>query len=507
VSVAALDRALTVARDPERLEELRRTGLLDAGAQEPLERLVRIALRMLGAPSGYVSLVDEDRQYFAAAVGHDDQSEAGRQTTLDRSYCKHVVADGELAIRDARADPLTAANPATLDGSVASYLGVPVHGASGRALGSFCVIGDGPRDWKEQDLAVLRDLAEAVETDLRLRLALADNAHQARHDALTGLPNRRALADEAPRGREHGWTRLAVLDLDGFKTYNDTYGHPAGDSLLARLAGRLRDALGDGGRAYRIGGDEFCVLAVDEDVVDRCCAALGERGEDFAIGATCGSVDLDCHDVDDCLRAADQRLYALKRARLGGAGHQATQALAQAIAERDPELAEHLGEVAALAERTARSMGMDAQDVHDVRLAAQLHDIGKVAIPRGILAKAEPLSAEEWGYVRQHPAIGARIVAAAPALSEVSRLVGASHERWDGGGYPQGLRGEEIPLGARIVAVCDAFEALVADRPARPALPRPGAIAELRAGAGTRYDPAVVEAFVAELTPGVTRDA
>jgi HD-GYP domain-containing protein (c-di-GMP phosphodiesterase class II) len=134
-----------------------------------------------------------------------------------------------------------------------------------------------------------------------------------------------------------------------------------------------------------------------------------------------------------------------------------------------------------------------------VKLAAELHDVGKVAIPDAILNKPGPLNEDEWAFMRRHTLIGERIVAAAPALCGVAKLVRASHERWDGGGYPDGIAGENIPLGARIVAVCDAYDAIVADRPYRGARSSAAALAELRRCAGTQFDPAVVEAFAAAL--------
>jgi HD-GYP domain-containing protein (c-di-GMP phosphodiesterase class II) len=145
----------------------------------------------------------------------------------------------------------------------------------------------------------------------------------------------------------------------------------------------------------------------------------------------------------------------------------------------------------------AERLGLPADRVQDVRSAAELHDVGKVAIPDDILEKPSALDDDEWQFMRRHTLIGARIVAAAPALDRVAPLVRSSHERWDGDGYPDGLVGDQIPLGARIVAVCDAFDAMVSDRPYSPGIPATAALHELRRCAGTQFDPAVVEAFVA----------
>jgi HD-GYP domain-containing protein (c-di-GMP phosphodiesterase class II) len=161
-------------------------------------------------------------------------------------------------------------------------------------------------------------------------------------------------------------------------------------------------------------------------------------------------------------------------------------------------LHQHAGEVASTCERTARHMGMPAAKARRVALAGELHDIGKVGVPPRVLRKPDTLDPHEWGIVREHPEVGERLLRAA-GVPDVASWVGAHHERFDGTGYPRGLRGEEIPIEARIVAVADAFDAMISDRPYRPALSLGTAVAELRAAAGTQFDPDVVDAFLDSL--------
>jgi diguanylate cyclase (GGDEF)-like protein len=349
----------------------------------------------------------------------------------------------------------------------------------------------------------------------RLAMAFRENAlvlqssrTEALTDSLTALGNRRALTAALeralPQATDERPLVLVLFDLDGFKHYNDSFGHPAGDALLSRLGHALGQALTGRGEAFRMGGDEFCALIdpgdeVAQHAVEAAAQALSAKGEGFSVGCSYGVVTLpiETGDADTAVRLADQRMYAAKNGGRASAGRQSKDVLLRALAERDPGLGEHTTDVATLAELVARRLGLAVEEVEQVRHAAELHDIGKVAIPDAILHKPGPLDDDEWAFVRRHTLIGERIIAAAPSLGSVATLVRASHERFDGAGYPDGMIGKEIPLGARIVAVCDAFDAMVTDRSYRSAMPAEAALDELRRCAGAQFDPIVVEAFCA----------
>jgi two-component system, cell cycle response regulator len=333
------------------------------------------------------------------------------------------------------------------------------------------------------------------------------SVRESRTDALTGLPNRRALMWDLKKAIEKepatGSLRLlALFDLDGFKLYNDTFGHPAGDALLCRLGERLARFTDPKGRAYRLGGDEFCLLAectaaeVD-GIVAGAVAALSERGEGFVVTSSQGSVLLpsEARDVESAIQLADRRMYANKVGERTSAGSQSRDVLLAALRERQPGLAEQSVDVAELARAVAEELGMASEQRDETYRAAQLHEVGKMAIPDAILNKPGPLEDSEWAFVRQHTLIGERIIASAAALVPVARLVRSSGERWDGGGYPDSLRGEQIPLGARVVSVCDAYAAMVSDRPYSVAMKPSRALEELERSAGTQFDPEVVAAF------------
>jgi len=339
-----------------------------------------------------------------------------------------------------------------------------------------------------------------------LRASRRELQTAAASDPLTGLPNRRQLFADLERRMARGAPAAVLLlfDLDGFKSYNDSFGHVAGDALLARLGHALARAVEAHGRAYRLGGDEFCVLAdagARAEVELAASGALTEHGDGFAVAASYGTVAIpeEASAAEDALRLADQRMYAQKSSGRTSAGRQSTDVLLRALAERHPDLEHHLDGVSRLAVAVGRRLGLADDALDHVRLAAELHDVGKVAIPDAIISKPGPLDDDEWAFMRRHTIIGERIVAAAPALGPVAKLVRASHERWDATGYPDAIGREDIPLGARIIAVCDAYDAIVSDRPYRRGRSAADATAELRRCAGTQFDPAVVEAFLAEL--------
>jgi diguanylate cyclase (GGDEF)-like protein len=338
-------------------------------------------------------------------------------------------------------------------------------------------------------------------------------------DSLTGLPNRRKLftdmADLLRASPTAEGFALGMFDLDGFKIYNDTFGHPAGDALLARCGRKLAAAMEGHGSAYRMGGDEFCVIvrgAESDRVLTAAAEALSEHGEHFDVRCSSGSVVIRPNEMtlEQALLQADQRLYTNKRSSGGRTGGEAHDVLLSVLGEHSSSLAKHLGHTGTLAEAVARKLGLPEDAVLLTRLAAELHDVGKTAIPDVVLDKPGPLDADEWILMKRHTIIGERILAAAPALARVAPLVRSTHERVDGAGYPDGLLGDAIPLSSRIVCVVDAYDAMTAGRPYSVERTPAEAIAELQSCAGSQFDRAVVEAFVAvcrESAGGVPRQS
>ena len=487
----AQHRLEVAVRERSRLQSaVRRMG--DAfAAKLDLDALVDIMLR------GSIEALDADAGFLRLAGG-----------TI-HSRPGEPQADLAVGLAAAAAAAIARDAPEQHQHAGAWALAVPFE-VEGRQPGDGVVsIARRARAFEEDEVRLLCELvvkARAAAAEILSHQALRE---QAVSDPLTGLGNRRKLAADAAAwlpGSAAAPHLMMVLDLDGFKAYNDTFGHLAGDALLARLGSKLSAEVAGRGDAYRLGGDEFCVvLRFEADRVEEAIAAgahaLSETGEEFSISAAYGVVLLphEADSLDRALQLADERMYAHKRGRSSGPAQQARDVLMRTMHAKHPALRAHSSEVGQLAAAVARRLGMTPEEVDEVARAAELHDVGKVGIPNAILDKPGPLDAEEWEFMRQHTIPGERILAASPALRPVAQLVRSSHERWDGKGYPDGLCGTEIPRGARIVAVCDAYEAMRSERPHHRARPHDAACAELSATASTQFDPEVVETFILEI--------
>ena len=360
-----------------------------------------------------------------------------------------------------------------------------------------------------------------------MRLALTD--------PLTGLGNHRSFHERLQRelvtAEEEGTSlALCLVDFDDLKSVNDRFGHPVGDLVLGQVAARLRQ----GGEAFRLGGDEFAVLlprqderqatAVARAIVERIAALDVEGVGPVTVSAGVATYPTHGSGRDELIRLADSALYWAKkdgknrvrgyaaeqfiRANLEqltdtpdrAARYRAAESLAKAVDERDAYTGSHSQRVGDYSARIARRLGADEPAIELTRLAGNLHDLGKLAIPEEVLCKPSSLSEAERLMLERHPQIGFRMLESL-GVEPVAEWVLHHHERWDGAGYPNRLAGDKIPLGARIIFVADAYDAMTSERAYSRPLPQRDALAELERCAGTQFDPAVVKALAEELLP------
>ena len=358
-----------------------------------------------------------------------------------------------------------------------------------------------------------------------MRLALTD--------PLTGLGNHRHFHERLQRELLNAEEQarpltLCLVDIDDFKRINDRFGHPSGDRVLSQIATRLRQ----GGEAFRLGGDEFALLLADHDestavtaaesIVERISTVDFDHIGQVTVSAGLATFPVQGHGRDELIRLADSALYwakehgknrvrfyrpdivelaELKRLAAGpdkAARYRAAASLAKAVDARDTYTGGHSERVTELAARVAVRLGLDAEQVELTRLAASLHDLGKLAIPEELLQKAGTLTDSQRLVLERHPQIGFRMLDSL-GVDLIAHLVLHHHERWDGAGYPDGLSGEQIPLGSRIIFVTDAYDAMTSDRLYRPRRSSRAALAELERCAGSQFDPGIVAAFREEI--------
>ncbi|MFY9488804.1 MAG: HD domain-containing phosphohydrolase [Solirubrobacterales bacterium] len=508
LSVAAIDAALV-------LESFK--GDIDSSASQlatqlayPMADLV-ILMLVVGARAVAGSRLGRAWNWLTGAIGlitiadtlYLFQSTAGtyvQGSLLDLTWPAAMLLMAMAALRD--------------DGGVAEievdrrWLTLPSVFFAASAM--FLVIFDQFHDFGIQTLApatgalifVVIEMALAQRENLRL---LAVSRAEAFVDSVTGMPNRRALIRDlewvCANATEESPATLILLDLKGFKSYNDKFGHLAGDALLARLGQNLLRVVGSFGGAYRHSGDEFCVIAnvplgQGEGVMRVAREALWEHGDGFEITGLSGQVTIP-HESNDpvaLLKLADQRLYAEKYQNTSVAPEEAAAMvnMLQATATSNDSRTALINETLKLA---GSVMDLDGSELQQISRGFQLRDIGNSAVPQAILHKQGKLADHEFEVIKSHTIVGERILNSIPALRPVAEIVRYHHERFDGGGYPDGLVGEAIPIGARLVAIAQAFEAMISDRPFRPALSYRDAVKELGQQAGKQFDPRVVSAF------------
>ena len=378
-------------------------------------------------------------------------------------------------------------------------------------------------------IGVTRDITEHKRIEAEHAKALIDAEERADRDPLTNLLNHRAfhkrVEEETARARRENTTlAIVMLDIDNFKFFNDVYGHTVGDHVLRMVAQRLQETCRIYDTLCRFGGDEFALIlpSIGVTPLSEIEARLREslkfsfqpEGYQSAIPITVSQglalFPGNARDWHDALRSADERLIRAKtggsaeseanrtRAHMSNAveGFSMLDALVTAVDNKDRYTKRHSEDVMTYSLQIARTLGTEPALQQMIATAALLHDVGKIGVPDAILRKPGALSDEEFETVKLHPTMGAAIVGAVAGLEGTLDAVRYHHERWDGKGYPSGLRHEETPWMARLMAVADAFSAMTTDRPYRAGMPPQRALKILEDGAGTQWDPEMVAAFL-----------
>lgn len=517
------------------ISDLTRVINSDADIDKVYQAFAEKLKRLVDFDRFSIGLIEGDKVRFLA-VSQELKTElpTGTILPLEDTCTGWIVRNEETLIEydiaETQAVPIAAKK---LKEGLRSSIHVPLF-HKGEIFGSINLSSFRPRAYGGREREIIQHLASQISGAIMNAYLYKRLGEQSRTDSLTGLFNRgyfnERFEEEIKRHSRYGGVfSLAILDLDFFKQYNDAHGHLAGDRLLREIGGIIKGSLRETDLAFRYGGDEFALLMEVSGADDAFFASerirktldkeMRIRG--IPITASCGIAlwPIDAISPEELITAADSATYRAKQ--LGGNqtcifSAQATPlaptpeealkkekvtvnsmyALGVALEARDRYTHSHSKGVTRNAIALSEAIGLPEERIRLIRVAAMLHDIGKIGIPDAVLNKKGRFDDKNWQHMKRHPEIATKIINQISSLLPCTPAILHHHERWDGKGYPSGLKGEEIPLEARILAIADAFDAMTSERPHRQAMSKEEAIETIRKESGRQFDPKLVETFV-----------
>jgi len=483
-----------------------------------------------------IVLIEENNLYFLALSSEIGSAwKVGERVPIKGTATEWVVTHRKVVVEsDLSQESRFGTAKYHLKQGVRSIVYLPLI-AKGKAIGSLIVASRHPNAYSQRHIMLLEQLASQIAMPVENSQRYAEAEEKAHIDELTGLLNRRSLdelitSEIGRHSRYGGVFSIIILDLDSFKAFNDNYGHLAGDKLLREIGSIMKRSIRSADQAFRYGGDEFAILLPQTtieaayEVAERVRQRVTSEAKTGSVPVTASlglaSWPIDGIGSNEVIAVADAALYHAKR----GGGNQSHQAsgtsltlddtivssgdiqdsevlntihtLVATVDARDHYSRSHSKKVKEHAIALAQALNLEPPEISKLETCALLHDIGKIGISDKILNKRGKLTTEEWEAIKAHPQVGATIASHARQLAPCLAGILHHHEKYDGSGYPKGLKGEEIPLEARILAIADAFAAMTSARTYSDALPLEEAVEEIKRGAGKQFDPLMVEVFL-----------
>ena len=463
----------------------------------------------------YIGLVDEEKDeiffpyhiderdddFHSQKIGSSDTIstyviKTGHSLLVNRKQYYEMIAQGKIRPWGTATDDLI-------------WLGVPLK-IEDKVIGVMAIQSyTNPNLYSERDIELLKFVSSQVAAAIERKRTEERIKHQSFHDSLTGLYNRAYFEEELKRLNNSRYYPLNIifLDINGLKVVNDTFGHDQGDKLLQHLASLLTSISRKGDIIARVGGDEFAIIlpsTSSQATLDFCerirkvCLKDDIKPAYLRVNLALGYVtqEGEYKDVKTLLKEADQKMYQDKLFSAKSKEKYLLNSFQLILAERDPHTEDHARRLQGLALALGKKIGLSEYQLNNLRLLALLHDIGKIGIPDNILFKTHTLTPSEWKKMREHSLMGYRMAKNIPDFAPIAQEILHHHEHWDGNGYPDGLKGEKIPLLSRIISIVDAYDVMQSRRPYKGPISKAKTLKEIKKCAGTQFDPQLVEIFL-----------
>jgi len=490
-----------------------------ANSSISLKQLYRSIHKELGTvidtTNFYIALVDEkeDKIFFPYHIDEKDDNFPILNFSTSNTITAYVIKTGKSLLNDTKQykemvdQGILTPMGSTTDKSI--WLGVPLK-IKDRVMGVMAVQSyTNPELYHEEDIKLLEFVSSQVATAIERKSSEEKIKYLSFHDSLTGLYNRAYFEEELERYNFPRYYPLSIvmLDVNGLKVINDTFGHSEGDRLLKHLSQVLTSVSRQGDILARIGGDEFAILLPSTSIEEahNFCERIKQACQqdkiepiylrlNISLGHT--TQEGEYKDTATLLKEVDKKMYQDKLFNGKSREKHFLEAFRIILAERDPHTSDHARRLQELALSLGKRVGLTEYQLGNLKLLALLHDMGKIGIPDSILFKTHILTPLEWEKMREHSRIGYRMAKNIPDFAPIAQEILYHHEYWDGTGYPEGLKGEKIPLLSRIISIVDTYDVMQSRRPYKGPLSKAEALKEIKRCAGTQFDPQLVEIFL-----------